>query len=58
MRSNKHHNSIPTYQHVKPIITAVYLLIMIGGVTISNFIMDITLNSLDPEIDDYGVTIP
>jgi hypothetical protein len=31
---------------------------MIVGVTISNFIMDNTLNSLDPEIDDYGVTIP
>lgn len=57
MRSNKHHNSIPTNQHINPIIAAVYLLIMIGGVTISNFIMDITLNSLDPEIDDYGVTI-
>ena len=58
MRSNKHHNSIPTYQHINPIIASVYLLIMIVGVTISNFIMDNTLNSLDPEIDDYGVTIP
>lgn len=58
MRSNKNHNSIPTYQHINPIITAVYILIMIVGVAISNFIMDNTLNSLDPEIDDYGVTIP
>ena len=57
MRSNKRHNNIRTYHHINPIIAAVYLLIMIGGVTISNFIIDITLNSLDPEIDDYCVTI-
>ena len=56
MRSNKHHNSILTCQHINTYYTAaVYLLIMIAEVTISNSIMDIILNSLDPKIDNYMV---
>jgi len=61
MRSNKHHYVVLGL--INFVTVVVYLLIMIGWITISISIVDIMLkttssSSLDHERDNYSVAIP